>query len=94
MTIILTKKLIVTNWFGPVTGAFDRIIKNSFFNQIILRYLLSTNAFRVSRSSKIRRSINSYRLANNQIPIDLLSKQVSSQSPAVSSLEAYQTPAR
>ncbi|MBT3206305.1 MAG: hypothetical protein HOM14_19810 [Gammaproteobacteria bacterium] len=94
MTKMISKTLLVNNRLEPVTGVFGLPVKNSFLNHKMRRYLLFSNAFIADSFLKNRLSFNSPSIASNQIPIDLLPKQVSQLSPAVSSLEAYQTPAR
>ncbi len=86
------------NRLYSVTGTFSLALRNPcFYRQSgwkSINYLPELNALRVFVAGVIRDFINPHRVNTTLIPIEPSPKQTASQLPAVSSLEAYQTPAR
>ena len=98
MTIIIAVNTGLNDRCLSVTGAFYQTLRMpclyrqpSWKN---IRYLLEANAYTVFIAGVIRDFINPHRVNTTLIPIEPSPKQIASQLPAVSSLEAYQTPAR
>ena len=98
MTFINKDKTRLNNRLYSVTGAFCRALMIPCFNQQlgwrIINYLPEPKTFRVFVAGVIRDFINQHLVDTIQIPIDTSPKLTASQQPAVSSFEAYQTPAR
>jgi hypothetical protein len=94
MTINIIKKSFVYSRFEAVTGAFGLARKNWLLKPIVLSYLQSKSGLMLRQFLSITYSINLHRVINHQIPIESSTRHSSSQPPAVSSLQAYQTPAR
>ena len=98
MMIIVAGNALLNNRFYSVTGAF------SLAPQIpcayrkpgykIIRTLPEPNTYTVFIARVNRDFINLHRGITTLIPIDPSPKLTASQHPAVSSLEAYPTPAR
>ena len=95
--IIVTGNALLNNRFYSVTGAFGLTLKILCFywqpGYKTMRYLPEPNAYTVFITQVNRAFINLYRGVTTLIPIDPSPKLTASQHPAVSSLEAYQTPA-
>ena len=98
MTFFSVENTRLDNRLYSVTGALDLILKTPcFYRQSgykTMRYLPEPNAYAVFIARVIRRFINPHRVVTTLIPIGQYPKLTASQHPAVSSLEAYQTPAR
>ncbi len=92
--INIIKKPFVYNRFKAITGAFGLVVKNRIFKPVVQNYLQTKNELMVSKFLNITYSINLHTVVNHQIPIDHPTKHNASQPPGVSSLQAYQTPAR
>ncbi len=98
MTIIIAVNTGLNDRCLSVTGAFYQTLRMpclyrqpSWKN---IRYLLEANAYTVFIARVNRDFINPHRGLTTLIPIGQYPKLTASQHPAVSSLEAYQTPAR
>jgi len=98
MMIIVADNALLNNRFYPVTGAFDLTLKILCFywqpGYKTMRYLPKPNAYTGFIARVNRDFINLHRSIATLIPIDTSPKLTASQHPAVSSFEAYQTPAR
>ena len=98
MMIIVTGHALLYNRFYSVTGAFSLTLRiPRFYRQPgykTMQYWLVPFAYTVFIARVIRRFINPHRVVTTLIPIGQYPKLTASQHPAVSSLEAYQTPAR
>ena len=96
--IIVAGNALLNNRFYSVTGVFSLTLKILCFYQQpgykTMRYLPKPNAYTILIARVIRGFINPHRGVTTLIPIDPFPKLTASQQPAVSSLEAYQTPAR
>ena len=98
MTLIVADNTLLYNRFYSVTGTFSLAHRNPcFYRQSsykTMRYLPEPNAYTVFIARVNRDFINLHRGVTTLIPIDPSPKLTASQQPAVSSLEAYPTPAR
>jgi len=98
MMIIVAGNALLNNRLYSVTGAFSLSLKIlCFYRQPgykTIRYLPEPNAYTVFSTRVIRGFINPHRVVTTLIPIGQYPKLTASLRPAVSSLEAYQTPAR
>ncbi len=98
MMIIVAGNALLNNQLYSVTGTFSLSLRIlCFYRQPsykIIRYLLEPNAYTVFITRVIRNFINSNQVVTTLIPIGPYPKLTASLQPAVSSLEAYQTPAR
>ena len=96
--IIVAGNALLNNRFYSVTGTFSLTLRMLCFYQQsgykTMRYFQEPNAYTVFITRVNRDFINLYRGVTTLIPIDPYPKLTASQHPAVSSLEAYQTPAR
>lgn len=96
--MIVAAKALLDHRLHSVTGAFSlspRIL--CWYRQPgykSRRYLPEPNAYTVFSTRVISDVINSHRVVTTLIPIGPYPKLTASLRPAVSSLEAYQTPAR
>ena len=97
MTIV-TDNGLLNNRFYSVTGAFSlTLITLCFYQQPgykTMRTLPEPNVYTIFIARVNRDFINLHRGVTTLIPIDPSPKLTASQQPAVSSLEAYPTPAR
>jgi hypothetical protein len=97
MTIIIAVNTGLNDRRLSVTGAFYQTLRMpGFYRQPgwkTMRYLLEANAYTVFIARVNRRLINPHRVVTTLIPIGQYLKLTASLHPAVSSLEAYQTPA-
>ena len=97
MMIIVAGNALLNNRLYSVTGAFSLSLKIlCFYRQPgykTIRYLPEPNAYTVFSTRVNRDFINPHRVDTIQIPIGQYPKLTASRRPAVSSLEAYQTPA-
>ena len=95
--IIVTDNALLNNRFYSVTGTFCRALMISCFYQQpgwkIINYLSKLNAYTILIDRVNRDFIKLHRGITTLIPIGLSPKLTTSQHPAVSSLEVYQTPA-
>ena len=98
MMIIVVGNAILKNRFYPVTGTFSLALRiPCAYRQPgykTMQTLPEANAYTVFSARVNRDFINLHRGVTTLIPIDPSPKLTASQQPAVSSLEAYQTPAR
>ena len=98
MTLIVAGNAGLNNRFYSVTGTFSlTLITPCFYRQPgykIMRYLLKPYAYTGFIVRVNRDFINPQRIVTALIPIGPSPKLTSSQQPAVSSFEAYPTPAR
>ena len=98
MMIIVAGNALLNNRLYSVTGAFSLSLRIlCFYRQPgykTIRYLPEPNAYTVFSTRVIRDFINPHRVVTTLIPIGQYPKLTASLRPAVSSLEAYQTPAR
>jgi len=98
MMIIVAVNALLNNRLYSVTGAFCLILRILCFSRQpgykTIRVLPEPNAYTVFIAQVIRDFINPHRVDTIQIPIGQYPKLTASRRPAVSSLEAYQTPAR
>ena len=96
--IIVASNALFYNRFYSVTGTFSLTLRiPCFYRQSgykTMRYLPEQNAYTVFIASVMRDFTNPHRGDTIQIPIVPSPKLTASQQPAVSSLEAYPTPAR
>ena len=96
--IIVAGNALLNNRFYSVTGTFSLTLRTPYvYRQLgykTMRYLPAPNAYTVFIARVNRDFINLHRGVTTLIPIDPSPKLTASQQPAVSSLEAYQTPAR
>ena len=96
--IIVAGNALLNNRLYLVTGAFSLAFRIScFYRQTgweTMRYLSKPNAYSFFIARVNRGYINTHRVVTTLIPIGQYPKLTVSQQPAVSSLEAYQTPAR
>ena len=96
--IIVEGNALLNNRFYSVTGAFCRNLRTPcFYRQPgykTMRYLPQANAYTAFIARVISGFINSHQDITTLIPIGQYPKLTASQQPAVSSFEAYQTPAR
>ena len=98
MMLIVAAKALLDHRLHSVTGAFSlrpRILR--WYQQPgykSRRYLPERNAYTVFSTRVISDVINSRQVVTTLIPIGPYPKLTASRRPAVSSLEAYQTPAR
>jgi len=95
--IIVAGNALLNNRFYSVTGVFSLAFRIScFYRQTgykTMRYLPKPNAYTAFIARVNRDFINLHRSVTTLIPIGQYHKLTASQQPAVSSLEAYQTPA-
>ena len=95
--IIVAGNALLNNRFYSVTGVFSLTLKILCFywqpGYKTMRHLPQPIAYTVFITQVKRDFINLYRGVTTLIPIDPYPKLTASQHPAVSSLEAYQTPA-
>ncbi len=98
MMIIVAGNALLNNRFYSVTGAFSLTLRTQCFyrqpSYKTMRYLPEANAYTVFITQVNSDFINLQRGVTTLIPIDPYPKLTASQHPGVSSLEAYQTPAR
>jgi len=98
MMIIVAGNALLYNRFYPVTGTFGLTLRiPCFYRQPgykTMRTLPIPNAYTVFSDRVTRDFIKLHRGVTTLIPIGPSPKLTASQQPAVSSLEAYQTPAR
>ena len=98
MMIIVAGNALLNNRFYSVTGTFSLTLRIPCnYRQLgynTMRYLPKPYAYTVFIARVNRDFINPHRGITTLIPIDPYPKLTASQHPAVSSLEAYQTPAR
>ena len=98
MMLIVTGNALSNNRLYSATGTFSHSLRILCWYQQpgykSRRYLLQQNAYTLFSARVIRDFINPHRVVTTLIPIDLYPKLTASLRPAVSSLEAYQTPAR
>ena len=98
MMVIVAGNALLNNRFYSVTGAFSLTLRIPFYYRQpgykTMRYWLKPFAYTVFIARVIRRFINPHRVVTTLIPIGQHPKLTASQPPAVSSLEAYPTPAR
>ena len=98
MMINVAGNALLNNRFYSVTGAFSLSLRIlCFYRQLgykSIRYLPEPNAYTVFSTRVISDVINSRQVVTTLIPIGPYPKLTASRRPAVSSLEAYQTPAR
>ena len=96
--IIVAGNILLNNRFYSVTGAFSlTLITPCFYRKPgykTMRTLPEPNAYTVFIARVNRDFINLHRSIATLIPIGPSPKLTASQQPAVSSFEAYQTPAR
>ena len=96
--IIVASNALFYNRFYSVTGTLSLTLKTPcFYRQSdykTMRCLPKPNAYTVFIARVNRDFTNPYRGDTIQIPIEPSPKLTASQQPAVSSLEAYPTPAR
>ena len=96
--IIVAGDALLYNRFYPVTGTFGLTLKTLCFYWLpgykTMRTLPKPNVYTVFTARVDRDFINLHRGIATLIPIDPSPKLTASQHPAVSSLEAYPTPAR
>ena len=96
--IIVAGTALLNSRFYSVTPAFSLILKILCFYQQpgykTMRYLPAPNAYTVFIARINRGYINTHRVVTTLILIGQYPKLTVSQQPTVSSLEAYQTPAR
>ena len=96
--IIVAGDALLYNRFYPVTGTFGLTLKTlCFYRQSgykTMRTLPEPSAYTVFIARVNRDFINLHRGIATLIPIGPSPKLTASQHPAVSSLEAYPTPAR
>ena len=96
--IIVAGNALLYNRFYPVTGTFGLTLRiPCFYRQPgykTMRTLPEQNVYTVFTARVDRDFINLHRGIATLIPIDPSPKLTASQHPAVSSLEAYPTPAR
>jgi hypothetical protein len=97
MTFINRDNTKLYNRHGSVTGAFNLTYKMTYFYQqfgyITRLNLPKPNAYAVYIARVNNDFINLHKGITTLIPIDPYPEPAASQLPAVSSLEAYQTPA-
>ncbi len=97
MTIIIAVNTGLNDRCLSVTGAFYQTFRMPCFYQLpgwkIMYFLPEERAYTVFIVRVNRDFINPHRGVTTLIPIDPYPKLTASQHPAVSSLEAYQTPA-
>ena len=95
--IIVAGNALLNNRFYSVTGVFSLALRTPcFYRQAgykTMRYLPKPNAYTVFIARVNRDFINLHRGIATLIPIGQYPKLTASQQPAVSSFEAYQTPA-
>ena len=98
MMINVVDNALLNNRLYSATGAFSHSLRILRWYQQpgdkSRRYLLQQNAYTRFSARVISDVINPHRLVTTLIPIGLYPKLTASRRPAVSSLEAYQTPAR
>ena len=98
MMIIVAANALLNNRLYSVTGAFSLTLRiPCVYRQLgykTMRYLPKPNAYTAFIARVNRDFINLQRSVTTLIPIGQYPKLTASQQPAVSSLEAYQTPAR
>jgi hypothetical protein len=96
--IIVAGHALLNNRLYSVTGTFSLTLRIScVYRQAgykTMRYSPKPNAYTAFIARVNRDFINLHRGIATLIPIDTSPKLTASQQPAVSSLEAYQTPAR
>ena len=96
--IIVAGNALLYNRLYSVTGRFGLTLKTLCFywqpGYKTMRTLPEPNAYTVFIARVNRDFINLHRGVTTLIPIDPSPKLTASQQPAVSSLEAYPTPAR
>ncbi len=97
MTFISVDNTGLNSRLYSVTGAFCRNLRTPcFYRQPgykTMRYLPQANAYTVFIVRVTMRFINPHRVVTTLIPIGPSPKLTASLQPAISSLEAYQTPA-
>jgi len=95
--IIVAGNALLNNRFYSVTGAFSLTLRiPCVYRQPgykTMRYLPKPNAYTAFIARVNRDFINLHRSVTTLIPIDPSPNLTASRHPAVSSLEAYQTPA-
>ena len=98
MTFFSVENTRVDNRLYSVTGAFNLILRTPCFYQQprnkTMHYLPITNVFSIFIAGVNQDFIKPNTGATTLIPIDPPQELTASQHPAVSSLEAYPTPAR
>jgi hypothetical protein len=98
MMIIVAAKALLDHRLHSVTGRFSLSLRiQCFFAQTgdkTRRYLQQPNARAVFITRVTTDSLNPHRVVTPLIPIGQSPQLTASRRPAVSSLEAYQTPAR
>ena len=98
MINVVGNALLNNNRIYSATGAFSHSLRILCWYQQpgdkSRRYLQQQNAYTRFSARVISDAINSHRVVTTLIPIGLYPKLTVSRRPAVSSLEAYQTPAR
>ena len=98
MMMIVAAKALLNNQLHSVTGTFSLSLRiQCFFPQTgdkTRRYLQQPNARAVFITQVTADSLNPHLVVTTLIPIGPYPKLTASRRPAVSSLEAYQTPAR
>ena len=95
--IIVADNALLNNRFYSVTGAFCLALRMlCFYRQTgwqTMSYAPQTKTFMIFIAGAIGYFINPHRGVTTLIPIDPSPNLTASRHPAVSSLEAYQTPA-
>jgi len=98
MIINVVGNASLKNRLNSVAGAFSHSLRILRLDRQpghkSRRHLPEPNAYTVFSTRVIRNFINPHRVVTTPIPIGLYPKLTASLRPAVSSLEAYQTPAR
>ena len=95
--VIVADNALLNNRFYSVTGEFSLTLSIPGFYRLpgykTMPYLPEPNAYTVFSARVIMGFINPHWVVTALIPIEPSPKLTASQQPAVSSLEAYQTPA-
>ena len=96
--IIVAGNALLNNRFYSVTGVFSLALRAPYFywqsGYKTMQTLPAPNVYTTFIARVNRDFINLHRGVTTLIPIDLSPKLTASQHPAVSSFEAYPTPAR